>query len=75
MTDLLAILIQPMVLNRWQQMILLLPLTLAISVVYKTTKCENVRQIPVAAAVNWITIVVLMYVIGAALLLLYEWIA
>lgn len=75
MTDLLAILIQPMVLNRWQQMILLLPLTLAISIVYKTAKCENVRQIPVAAAVNWITIVVLMYVIGAALLLLYEWIA
>ena len=75
MTDMLALLVQPMVLSRWQQMALLLPLSLAISIVYKTTKCENLRDVPVAAAVNWVTIVILMYLIGAALLLLYEWAA
>jgi prolipoprotein diacylglyceryltransferase len=75
MTDMLALLIEPLVLSRWQNMALLLPLCLAISVVYKTTKCADVRQIPMAALVNFVTVVVMMYVIGAALLLLYEWVA
>ena len=67
--------INPIVLGRWQQMLLLLPLCLCISVVYKTTKCKNVREIPLAAAVSWITIVIGMYVVGVVLLLLYEWFA
>jgi hypothetical protein len=73
--DTLAFFIQPMTLSRWQQMILLLPLCLTIAVVYKTTKCENVRDIPMASLVSWITIVVGMYAVGAVLLVLYEWMA
>jgi hypothetical protein len=72
-TDLLSMLmIDPLDLNRWQQALMLLPLCLAISVVYKTTKCETVREIPGAALVSWITIVVGMYLVGGALLLVYE---
>jgi len=68
-----TILIQPVTLGRWQQMLLLLPLCLAVSIVYKTTKCANVRDIPVAAIVSWITIVIGMYAVGGVLLLIYHW--
>ena len=53
-------------------MLLLLPLCLTISVVYKTTKCAHVREIPLAAVVSWLTIVVGMYAVGVVLLLIYE---
>ena len=47
MTDLLAtLMIHPLALDRWQQMLLLLPLCLAVSIVYKTTRCANVREVP-----------------------------
>ncbi|MHC4442073.1 MAG: hypothetical protein ACYTF1_13030 [Planctomycetota bacterium] len=73
MLDVLGTLfINPIVLERWQQMLLLLPLCLSISVVYKTTKCENIREIPLAAVVSWITVVIGMYAVGVVLLLLYE---
>ncbi len=67
-----AFMTHPVTLARWQQMLLLLPLCLCISVVYKTTKCAKVREIPLAAVVSWITIVVGVYVVGGALLLIYE---
>lgn len=74
MTETLAqIMIHPLSLSRWQQMLLLLPLCLTISVVYKTTKCADLREVPLAALVSWVTIVVGMYAVGAALLLLSEW--
>jgi len=72
MSDLLAVFLQPASLTRWQQMLMLLPLCLSISVVYKTTKCERVRDIPWAAFVSWITIVVGMYLVGIVLLVVYE---
>jgi hypothetical protein len=73
-TDLIAMLmLDPMVLNRWQEALMLWPLCLAVSIVYKTTKCETVREIPAAAAVSSVTIVVGMYVVGVALLVLFEW--
>lgn len=72
MSDLLAVFLQPVVLARWQQMLMLLPLCLAVSVVYKTTRCERIREIPWAALVSWVTIVLGMYVVGIALLLVYE---
>ncbi len=72
MSDLLAVFLQPVLLTRWQQMLMLLPLCLTVSVVYKTTRCERVRDIPWAAFVSWITIVVGMYVVGIALLVGYE---
>lgn len=72
MNDLLAVFLQPVLLTRWQQMLMLLPLCLAISVVYKTTRCERLREMPWAAFVSWVTIVCGMYVVGIALLIVYE---
>ena len=75
MISILAILTSPVVLSKTQQMLLLLPLCLCVAVVYKTTKCQNVRQIPLAALVSFISIVVGMYAVGVALLLVYQWAA
>ncbi|HPD32346.1 MAG TPA: hypothetical protein PLL20_20320 [Phycisphaerae bacterium] len=76
MIELLAtLMINPLPLVRWQQALLLLPLCLCISIIYKTIKCENLREIPMAVLKNWITIVIGMYVVGIALLLIYELLA
>jgi hypothetical protein len=75
MMDILGLFTHPVELNRLQQLLLLLPLCLTISVVYKTTKCANVRDIPLAVAVSWITIVIGMYSVGAGLILLYNLLA
>ena len=48
--------IHPLSLARWQQALLLLPLCLCISIVYKTTRCENLRDIPMAVLKNWVTV-------------------
>ncbi len=72
MSELLAVFLEPVSLTRWQQMLMLLPLCLTISVVYKTTKCERVRDIPWAACVSWLTVVVGMYLVGVGLLAVYE---
>jgi len=55
----------------WRQM-LMFPLCLSIAVVYKTTRCENVRRVPVAALVLWITIVIGMYAVGVGLWALFS---
>jgi hypothetical protein len=70
-----TVFVNPPMLSRWQQALLLLPLCLAVSVVYKTTKCESVHEIPFAVLKNWVTIVVGMYAVGIALLLIYELLA
>jgi len=71
--DMLATLfVNPMILGRQTQMFLLVPLCLAISIVYKTTKCATLREIPLAVLVSWITIVVGMYAVGGVLMLLYH---
>lgn len=67
-----TLMIQPLLLNKWQQALMLLPLCLAVSVVYKTTKCSTVREIPLASLLSWATIVVGMYLVGGVLLLVYE---
>lgn len=64
--------ITPLTLTPRTQMIFLLPLCLAVSIVYKTTRCEKLRELPAAVAVSWVTIVIGMYLVGAALMLLYE---
>ena len=50
-----------------QRSLLMLPLCLSIAVVYKTTRCERVRDIPVAALILWVTIVAGMYAVGIGL--------
>ncbi|RJP34317.1 MAG: hypothetical protein C4547_11110 [Phycisphaerales bacterium] len=51
---------------------LILPLCLAIAIVYKTIRCEDLRRVPRAAAALWITIVVGMYAVGIGLWLLFR---
>ncbi|MBI4578927.1 MAG: hypothetical protein HY718_04440 [Planctomycetes bacterium] len=67
--------ITPVPLTGWQQLGLLLPLCLAVSIVYKTTKLENLREVPLAAIVTWITIVVGMFAVGVGLYLLHRLVA
>ena len=55
-----------------QRFALLLPLCLAIAIVYKTTRCERLRDVPVAALTLWITIVVGMYGVGIGLYVLFK---
>ncbi len=53
------------------RMLLILPLSLAIAVVYKTTRCENLRDVPAAVAALWLTLVLGMYAVGVAVWLIF----
>ncbi len=76
MMDVLATLfVDPMPVAGIQRLLLLLPLCLCISVVYKAVKCERVRDIPVAVLGLWATIVVGMIAVGVGLLIVYELLA
>ncbi|MBN1488526.1 MAG: hypothetical protein JXA69_01295 [Phycisphaerae bacterium] len=73
MTDWLStIFLHPLEIGGWQCGVLLWPLCLAVSIIYKTTKCGTVREIPLASLILWVTIVVGMYAVGAALLIIYR---
>jgi hypothetical protein len=75
-SDLLGtIFLNPLPLPGIQRMLLLLPLCLAIAIVYKTTKCARVRDIPLASLILWVTIVVGMYAVGVGLLIMYKLLA
>ncbi len=47
-----------------QRSLLMLPLCLSIAIVYKTTRCDKLGDIPVATLTLWITIVLGMYAVG-----------
>jgi hypothetical protein len=66
-----AILTTPVFMTGHQHALLLLPLCLSIAVVYKTTRCPEVRDIPLASLVLWVTIVVGMYAVGVGLWALF----
>lgn len=73
MIDVLAaIFITPLSCDRSLGMLLALPLCLAISIVYKTTKCRTIAEIPGAVLVSWITILVGMAAVGVALLAVFK---
>lgn len=55
-----------------QRFLLMLPLCLSIAIVYKTIRCRNLREVPVAAAILWVTIVIGMFAVGAGLWLAFE---
>lgn len=61
----------PMTISGVQHALLLLPLCLAIAVVYKTIRCANVREVPVAAGVLCVTILAGMYAVGVGLWVLH----
>ena len=64
--------IDPIPLVSWQKLAMLLPLCLAIAIVYKTTKCRELRDVPVASLVLWVTILVGMFAVGIGLLVAYS---
>lgn len=59
-------------LSGWSRLALMLPLTAAIALVYKSVKCRTVREIPLASLTLWVTIVIGMYVVGIGLMITYE---
>lgn len=61
----------PVPLTGWEQLFLLLPLCLSVSVVYKLTKMDNLREVPLAALSTWVTIVIGMFAVGAGLYALH----
>jgi len=59
-------------LSGMQRLALMLPLCLSIAVVYKTTRCEDIRHVPKAALGLWVTIVVGMAMVGFGLWAAFE---
>ena len=55
-----------------QRFALMLPLCLSIAVVYKTTRCQHLRDVPAAALVLWVTIVAGMFAVGLGLWAVFE---
>ena len=63
--------IDPIPIVSWQKLAMLLPLCLAIAIVYKTTKCRELPAAPVARLVLWVTILVGLFAVGISLLVAY----
>ncbi len=63
---------QGMTLSGLQRLMLMLPLCLSIAVIYKTTRCQRMQEVPTAAAVLWGTIVIGMFAVGIGLWLLFQ---
>jgi len=63
--------LDPLPLDAWW-LLLMLPLTLAISVVYKTIKLDDLDRLPRQALILWGQIVVFMVLAAAGLWLLTE---
>ena len=71
MIDLATLFVDPIALLGWQRALMLLPICLSISVVYKAIKCPEVNEIPLASLGLWVTIVVGMWAVAFVLWLLY----
>ena len=54
------------------RLLMMLPLCLSIAIVYKTTRCDDVRELPKAVAGLLITIVLGMAAVGVGLWLLFQ---
>ncbi|MCG3137346.1 MAG: hypothetical protein HJJLKODD_01190 [Phycisphaerae bacterium] len=73
MNGLLATLfLDPLPLMGWQRGLLLLPLCLAVSVVYKAIKLPDLRNLPLASAGLWIMMVVGMWAVALVMWLMYQ---
>lgn len=68
---LLALFINPLELSGLQRLLLLLPICLSISIVYKTTRCSSLREVPLAAVALWATLVAGMIGVGVLMWLAY----
>ncbi len=73
MTSMLgSIFVTAVELSGLERLALMFPLCLAIAVVYKTTRCRTLREVPAAVLSLWITIVVAMYAVGVGLWALFS---
>jgi hypothetical protein len=64
--------VNPIMLSRLVGLLMLLPLCLAISIVYKTIKTDDLRAVPMAAAASWGAIVAGMLAVGVTIYILYN---
>jgi hypothetical protein len=58
--------------SRFPQLAMLVPLALAISVVYKTIRCEKLSRVPLASATLTVMILGSMLAIGVVLLVVFN---
>ena len=63
--------LDPIPLSGIQRAALLLPICLSISVVYRTIKTPNLRDVPRTSLALWITIVIGMWVVALTLWVVY----
>ena len=63
--------LDPIPLSGLQRAALLLPICLSISVVYRTIKTPNLRDIPKTSLALWVTIVVGMWLVALTLYVVY----
>ena len=63
--------LDPIPLSGIQRAALLLPICLSISVVYRTIKTPDLRDIPKTSLALWVTIVVGMWVVALTLYVVY----
>jgi len=66
-----ALLLTPVHITGWQHMLMLVPLCLSISIVYKTIRCRALSEVPVASLTLCATIVLSMYAVGVGVWLLF----
>lgn len=64
---LVASLSAPIPLTGLQRLLLLIPLCLSISIVYKTTRCARLGDIPLATLALWLTIIGGMVGVGVSM--------
>lgn len=62
-----AILTEGILLTGRQHFLLMLPLCLSTAIVYKTTRCRRLQDVPKAALALWVTIVAGMCSVGFGL--------
>ncbi|HNO79609.1 MAG TPA: hypothetical protein PKN33_16285 [Phycisphaerae bacterium] len=67
----IAGILTPSILTGWQHMLMLVPLCLGISIVYKTLKCEDLKEVPAASVVLCAAIVGSMFAVGIGIWVLY----
>ncbi len=53
----------------------MLPLCLSIAIVYKTARCYNLKELPAAALILWVTIVSGMVLVGVGLWVVFTLLA
>ena len=63
--------LDPIPLSGFQRAALLLPICLSISVVYRTIKTPNLRDVPRSSLALWVTIVVGMWIVALTLYIVY----